>query len=140
MLCRFYRHSLCLLNQRAISILVKQIPLCQATPVSKLPSHLSASFSTTQCSPFCISTDQTLSEKEKSISNEKFDAEIHKIQDIFECTELEAHKLYEYFSKRTDSIDLKKINKTVKWLRQIGATAPIIKENCYIVLLPIGKI
>lgn len=140
MLCRLYRYSFCVLNQRAVSILVKKNSVCQSTPISKLSSNLSTLLSTTQCSNFCVSTDQTLSVKKQSIPDEKLDPGIYKVQEIFQCTELEAAKLYEYFSRRTDFVDLKKINKTVKWLRQMGATEPIIKENCYIVLFPIGKI
>lgn len=64
---------------------------------------------------------------------------ILKLEKILRCNKLDATKLYEYLSRNCEWVNIDAINKTVKWLRRIGASSPVILKNCHILLLPLGR-
>lgn len=152
MFCRLYRNSSCQYRVLAAHLVSKQQMCTSQTitlPVISVLSHdLSLTLPCrTQCSHFSIMMNETSvqrckDEEHSRKSNQANPVEIKEIQQIFECTEVDAVKLHEYFSASQDdaAINLGTINKTVKWLIRIGASMPIIIGNCHILLIPIGKI
>lgn len=68
------------------------------------------------------------------------DPKVIELEKALRCTKSEAISVYVYFSKNFTEMDLKKMNKTVKWLHRLGAEIPIIVENCHLFLVPLGKI
>lgn len=67
------------------------------------------------------------------------DPKVLEIENRLECTKSEAIAVYKYFSKNNIHVDLKSMNKIVKWLHRLGAETSIIFKNCHLFLMPIGK-
>lgn len=91
------------------------------------------------CLPFStITNDTSLSTAvDVEVSNFK---EWDALTKMFQCTDAEAAEVLELLTILcADGIDLRAIKKTVKWLHRCGATLPIIRKNCHLLILPIGK-
>lgn len=163
MFCRLYRTSLCVPSQcRVLAthlVSKQQMFACQssAIPVISVPPHdlVFRSVPKVQYCYFSTKQDECRDEKPREAENIDSDSyhscfnwidpvEIVKTQKIFKCTEAEAVKLHDYFSSAQNdgsasAISLETVSKTVKWLRRIGASMPIIIGNCHILLIPIGE-
>lgn len=60
---------------------------------------------------------------------------IQKLEEFFECTTEKAQSI----SHQLESLDLKLLNKKLKFLSRNGATLPVLMECCYVLNVPIGK-
>lgn len=89
---------------------------------------------------FCTHVDNAFNFVKVTSGKVKINPTIIELEKSLQCTESEAISAYIFLSKNADHIDLKSINKTVKWFRRSGAETSIIVRNCHLFLVPLGKI
>lgn len=92
-----------------------------------------------QCLFYVTKKDTQLHVDNKTTKIPDTNQSILKLEKILRCNRHETTKLYEYLSSNSERVDIDAINKTVKWLRRIGATSPVVLRNCHILLLPLGR-
>lgn len=91
------------------------------------------------------SEDKRLNNNNNTIDlcDEAVKAKLAAFSKMFKCTHAEALEVLEFLSDLTadakNSIDLRSMNQSVRWLHRRGATLPIIMKNCHLLLLPIGE-
>lgn len=138
-------------NQRTLSVFSKQITAacyqshqnCSSiNPLTNNTSPVSNRIQILYCSS--NSDDKNLNNKVNLDSkSEPDDPKLAAFRKIFQCTHIEAVEVLEFLtdlcSDDVHEIDLRTINKTVRWFRRCGATLPIIMKNCHLLLLSIGE-
>ena len=142
-------------NQRTFStFLTKQIIANQCCCNSKRICSFTHTLTATTITPpirriQSLSYSNSSEDKSLNINNtidlgdEVVKAKLVAFSKMFKCTHAEALEVLEFLSDLTpdakNSMDLRSMNQSVRWLHRRGATLPIIMKNCHLLLLPIGE-
>lgn len=134
--CKMFRklcHNVKLMqNRRTFSPFTHYQSICH-------PNLVNSSLPKMQCLFYVTTKDTQLHVDNKTTKISDTNQSIFKLEKILRCNRHETTKLYEYLSSNSERVDIDAINKTVKWLRRIGATSPVVLKNCHILLLPLGR-
>lgn len=119
-------------NRRIFYILEKHSK--ESTSIRCLENTFEPNHRLTHYTHFCT---KSLKQPKLVLDNEN-NPNVTNLQKLLECSDIEAIEIIKCSTKVESTLDIRTINRTVRWLHRNGVTSPTIVMNYHILFMPLG--